>query len=344
MDPFAKRTLGQTDIAMTQLGFGGAGLGELHTPISDAQAEATVASAWQAGIRYFDTSPWYGRGLSELRLGQALRGRARGDFLISSKVGRLLSLPKNSERFDRAPWTGGLPFAHRRDYTYDGIMRSFEDSIQRLGTPYIDLLLIHDLDHWHLETDAKVNAYMTQLYTSGFRALRDLKEQGLIGGIGAGINQASTMDQFMDWIDLDFFLIALAYTLLDHDIFDTEMARATECGMGFVIGGVFNSGILATGAVDGAMYNYAPASETDLTRVRRIEAVCARHDVSLIAAALQFPLGHQNVASVIPGAISPQQIESIVTAMTHDIADDFWAELKHEGLLNAQIPVQGGAT
>lgn len=339
MDPLARRTLGSTDVEVTQLGFGGAGLGELDTKITQAQATATVACALRAGIRYFDTSPWYGRGLSELRLGNALRDLPRDEFLVSSKVGRVLSLPKNPKDFDRTPWTGGVSFAHRLDYSYDGIMRSFEDSIQRLGLPRIDLLLIHDLDHWHLETDAKVNAYMTQLYTSGFRALQELKEQKLISGIGAGINQAGTIDQFMDWIDLDFFLIALAYTLLDHTASAPEMARATERGMGFVVGGVFNSGILATGAVNGAMYNYAPALEADLARVRAIEVVCKRHSVPLAAAALQFPLGHPNVASVIPGAFSPEQVASNAAAMSHEIPADFWAELKHEGLVDAQVYV-----
>ncbi|NRB19697.1 aldo/keto reductase [Parasedimentitalea psychrophila] len=338
MNPFEKRHLGTTSVSLTQLGFGGAGVGELRGPLPEDQAQDTVKEAWESGIRYFDTSPWYGRGLSELRLGHALRSRPRDQFVLSSKVGRLLSLPKDPDTWDRSPWIGGLSFEHRRDYTYDGIMRSYEDSIQRLGTTYIDLLLIHDLDHWHLESDAKVNAYMAQLYTSGYRALRDLKDQKLIGGIGAGINQKGTMQQFMDCVDLDFFLLALVYTLLDHDVLDTEMAAAAERGMGFVIGGVYNSGILATGAVDGAMYNYQPATDGPIKRVRRIEEVCKRHEIPLAAAALQFPLGHPNVASVIPGAISPEQQAQNINAMAHDIPQDFWAELKAENILAEHVP------
>ncbi len=338
MTPFEKRQLGNTSVSLTQLGFGGAGVGELWGPLPEEQVQDTLKVAWEAGVRYFDTSPWYGRGLSELRIGHAIRSRPRDQFVLSSKVGRLLSLPKNPGNWDRSPWVGGLPFDHRHDYTYEGIMRSFEDSIQRLGTPYIDLLLIHDIDHWHLNSDARVNAYMSQLYTSGYRALRDLKDQKLIGGIGAGINQKGTMQQFMDWVDLDFFLVALAYTLLDHEVLDVEMAAASERGMGFVIGGVYNSGILATGAVKGAMYNYQPATEDALKRVRRIEKICKRHDVPIAAAALQFPLGHPNVASVIPGAINPEQQAQNIDAMSHTIPQDFWTDLKAEGILAERIP------
>ena len=338
MNPFDTRELGKTGVHVTQLGFGGAGIGELWGRLPEEQVQDTLKEAWQAGVRYYDTSPWYGRGLSELRTGHALRERPRDQFVISSKVGRLLSLPKDSASLDRSPWVGGLAFEHRHDYSYDGIMRSFEDSIQRLGTPYIDLILIHDLDHWHHGTDAKVNAWMSQLFTSGIRALRELKDQKLIGGIGAGINQKGTMQQFMDWMELDFFLVALAYTLMDQEVLDTEMAAAAERGMGFVIGGVLNSGILATGAVEGARYNYAPATPGDLSRVRRIESVCGHHGVPLLAAALQFPLGHAQVASVIPGAIEPGQMKQNIDAMSHNIPEDFWLELKSEGILAVHVP------
>jgi D-threo-aldose 1-dehydrogenase len=338
MNPLEKRPLGKTGVHLTQLGFGSSGIGELWETLPEDQVQDTLLNAWQAGIRYYDTSPWYGRGLSELRLGHALRSQPRSEFVLSSKVGRLLSLPKDPDNFDPEPWAGGLPFAHHRDYSYDGIMRSFEDSIQRLGTSRIDLLLIHDIDHWHLGTDGKVNAYMAQLYTSGHRALRELKEQKLIGGIGAGINQKGTMQQFMDWMELDFFLVALAYTLLDQDVLDTEMALASERGMGFIIGGVFNSGILATGAVEGALFNYQPASPKCLSRVRNIENVCLRYGVPLAAAALQFPLGHPNVASVLPSAIEPWQVEQNIVSMEHEIPEDFWLELKSEGLLPQQVP------
>lgn len=338
MNPFDKRKLGNTNVHLSKLGFGGAGVGELWDALPEEQVQETLQNAWKTDIRYFDTAPWYGRGLSELRLGHALRSRSREEFVLSTKVGRILSVPKDPMNFDKAPWGGGLPFAHHRDYTYDGIMRSYEDSIQRLGTPYIDLLIIHDIDHWHLGTDAKVNAYMSQLYTSGYRALRDLKDQKLIGGIGAGINQPGTMQQFMDWVELDFFLIALAYTLLDQSVLETEMEVAANRGMGFIIGGVFNSGILATGAVNNARYNYKTATPEILNRVRAIEGICARHNITLTAAALQFPLGHPNVASVLASAIEPSQVTDNVQAMLQDIPEDFWLDLKSEGILAPHVP------
>jgi len=308
MDPLASRKLGRTGIEVTQLGFGGAGLGDLFDVVEDADASATLQAAWDAGIRYYDTSPWYGRGQSEHRFGRALYRRPRADFVISTKVGRLFRAFHNAENFEHGFWRGGLKFQHRFDYSYDGVMRSFEDSLQRLGLPRIDLLLIHDLDIAHHVTEAKVAAYLTELHNGGFRALAELKQAGLIGGIGAGINELGMMPRFLDLMDIDFFLVALPYTLLDTDVLDSEFPRCVERGVGFVIGAPFASGILATGAVPGARYRYADSTSEILAKVGRIEAVCTSHRVPLPAAALQFPLGHPSVAAVIPGALLPEQI------------------------------------
>lgn len=324
-------------MALTQLGFGAAGLGELWGEIPDDQSRATIETAWDAGLRYFDTAPWYGRGLSERRTGDVLRHKAREQFVLSTKVGRLLSAPSDASTFDPSPWIGGLRFAHRHDYTYDGLMRSFEDSLQRLALTRIDLLLIHDLDHWHFTTDEAVAAMMRDLTSSGYLALEQLKANGQIGGIGAGINMARTMPQFLDALDLDFFLIALCYTLLDQSAL-VYMNQARTRGMGFVVGGVFNSGILATGAVAGAKYNYADAPLDIVERVHEIEKVCRAHDVPLAAAALQFPLLHEGVASVIPGALSPQQVQQNLATFQHPIPEPFWAALKTEGLLSDEAP------
>jgi D-threo-aldose 1-dehydrogenase len=332
------RQLGRTGVDLSTLGFGGSAIGELWNTIPDDQAAGAVTAALNGGISYFDTSPWYGRGLSEHRLGNVLRHRDRNDFILSSKVGRVLSAPPPGVDVRRQPWAGGLPFAHRHDYSYDGIMRSFEDSLQRLGLNRIDLLLIHDLDHWHHDTDTRVNAYMTQLYTSGWRALEELKEGGAVAGIGAGINQPGTMTQFLDMVDLDFFLVALCYTLLDQPILETEMAQAEARGAGFIIGGVLNSGILATGARPGARYNYSLATEEAMQRVRLIETVCDDHDVSLLSAALQFPLGHPAVASVIPGALSAGEVDKNVAAFKAHIPQDFWSDLRSAGLHQAAVP------
>jgi D-threo-aldose 1-dehydrogenase len=338
MDPLARRRLGRTDVELTQLGFGGAGLGDLFTVLPEADATATLAVAWDAGLRYFDTAPWYGRGQSEHRLGRFLYRQPRTDFVLSTKVGRTLHAFHDAERFERGMWAGGLPFEVRFDYSYGGIMRSFEDSLQRLGLPRIDLLIIHDLDLQYHGRIERVTALLTELYTGGWRALSELKRAGLIRGIGAGINELGMIPRFLDLIDLDFFLVALPYTLLEQHVLDAEFPRCAAAGVGIVIGGVFASGILATGAVPGAKHNYADASPEALAKVARIEAVCRRHGVPLQAAALQFPLGHPAVASVIPGAIQPDQVRRNVAAFRHDIPADLWAELKHEGLLRADAP------
>ncbi|HET7880679.1 MAG TPA: aldo/keto reductase [Acetobacteraceae bacterium] len=339
MDPLARRRLGRTGIELTQLGLGGAGLGDLFDVVDDADATATLSAAWDAGIRYYDTSPWYGRGQSEHRFGRALYRRARSEFVLSTKVGRLFRACHDEERFEHGFWRGGLKFEHRFDYSYDGVMRSFEDSLQRLGLPRIDFLLIHDLDVSHHVTGASVHAYLTELHNGGFRALTELKQDGLIRGIGAGINEAGMMPRFLDLMDIDAFLVAMPYTLLDTDVLDHEFPRCVERGAGFIIGAPFASGILATGAMPGARYRYADATPDIMAKVSRIEAVCARHNVPLSAAAMQFPLGHPSVASVIPGALLPEHVTRNVGAFRHAIPADLWAELKHEGLLRTDAPV-----
>jgi D-threo-aldose 1-dehydrogenase len=338
MDPFARRALGRTGVSVTQLGFGTAGLGDLFARVPEAEATATLQAAWDDGIRYFDTAPWYGRGQSEHRLGRLLYQQPRADYVLSTKVGRLLRPARDEATFERGMWAGGLAFPERFDYSYDGVMRAYEDSLQRLGVPRIDLLLIHDLDLGYHGTAARVTAYLTELHNSGWRALRDLKQAGLISGIGAGINELGMIPRLLDLMPLDFFLVAMPYTLLDQAVLDAEFPRCAAAGVGLVIGAVFASGILATGAAPGAKYNYADASPDIMAKVARIEAVCARHGVPLPAAALQFPLGHPSVASVIPGAITPGQVRRNVAAFRHEVPADLWTDLKHEGLLRADAP------
>ena len=233
---------------------------------------------------------------------------------------------------------GGLQFKPVFDYSYDGVMRSFEDSLQRLGMSSIDLLLIHDLDAWSHRSPANVDAYLGELATSGWRALEELRDSGAIKGIGAGLNVKEAIPRFLDLFDIDFFLLAMRYTLLEQEVLESIFPRCAERGVGIVVGGGYNSGILATGAVPGAMYNYAPAGAQILERVKKIERVCERHSVPLPAAALQFPLGHSIVASIIPGAISRAQVEQNLAAFRHPIPADFWAELKHDKLIRADAP------
>ncbi len=337
MDPIGTRTVGMSGSRVTELGFGGASIGELFVRVTEHDALATIDRAWDAGVRYFDTAPWYGRGLSELRTGSGLRDHPRAEYALSTKVGRYLR-PATAESYDGSPWLGGAPNDVVFDYTYDGIMRSVEQSRLRLGITRFDIAFIHDLDRLYFDQDT-MDAHFRDLATSGWRALEELRSSGQIGGFGAGINDLGLIPRFLDLGDIDAFLIAMPYTLLDQAVLDAEFPACAARGVGFVIGAVFASGILAKGPVPGARYAYAEASPEVMARTLAIQAVCERHGVPLAAAALQFPLGHPSVASVIPGASSPAQQERTVAWFGHPIPVDLWAELKHEGLLREDAPV-----
>lgn len=339
MDPTARRSLGSTGIELTQLGLGGASIGELFVRVPELASWQAIRTAWDAGVRYFDTAPWYGRGLSELRMGAGLRGEMRDSYVLSSKIGRWLRAPRNPAAFSSAPWLGGSPNEVVFDYSYDGIMRGFEQSQQRLGVTRLDIAWIHDLDHLYHGTGEKLSFHFGQLAGSGWRAIDELKAAGLIGAVGAGINDRGLITRFLDLVPVEAFLVAMPYTLLDQGILDDEFPACAARGIGFVIGSPFASGILAKGDTPDARYAYAPASDEIRARVRGIAAVCARHRVPLAAAALQFPLGHPAVAAVIPGASSQAQSERNGAAFSHPIPADLWAELKHEGLLRADAPV-----
>ena len=339
MDPTTRRTFGSTGIEVTQLGFGAASLGELFVRVSEPDAYQAIRTAWDAGVRYYDTAPWYGRGLSELRTGSGLRGEPRDAYVLSSKIGRWLRAPRNPAAFSGAPWLGGSPNEVVFDYSYDGIMRGFEQSQQRLGVTTLDIAWVHDLDHLYHGRGERLDFHFGQLAASGWRAVDELRAAGLIAAIGAGVNDRGHMTRFMDLVPVDGFLVAMPYTLLDQGILDEEFPDAAAKGLGFVIGSPYASGILAKGDVPGAKYAYGDASEAVRAKVRAITAVCERHGVPLAAAALQFPLGHPAVASVIPGASSPGQAARTVETFRHAIPADLWAELKAEGLLRADAPV-----
>jgi D-threo-aldose 1-dehydrogenase len=343
MDPFSVRRLGRTSVELPRLGFGGAGLGHVFTTISDDQAAATVRAAWDAGVRYYDTSPWYGRGLSEHRIGRELYLKPRSEVIVSTKVGRLFAAPADPAAFEKSEraWPTGLMFQHHFDYSYDGVMRSYEDSLQRLGMNRIDLLIIHDLDRTSFQSDEMVRAHLNQLATGGMRALVELKAAGLIKGIGAGVNEIGTIGPFLDMLELDFFLVALPYTLADQPVLDVEFPRCEERGVGIIIGAPLASGILATGPVPGAKLNYRDPTREEAERIGRIESVCRSFDVPLVAAALQFPLHHPLVAAVIPGAFAPEHPRRNVDTMRVDIPDELWARLKREGLLREDAPTPG---
>ncbi len=328
----------RTGVELSTLGFGGAPLGELFDPVGETQAQDTLQAAWAAGIRYYDTAPFYGYGKSEHRLGHFLRQKQRQDFAVSTKVGRVLTATRDLDAFDKGFWVGGLPFDFRFDYGYDGIMRSWEDSLQRLSLNSIDLLLIHDLDSFFHDSEQRFSAHVNRLITSGWRALDELRSQGLIKAVGAGLNRMGAMPRLLDAVDLDFCIVAMPYTLLDQEVLDEEFPLCQERDVRIVIGAVFASGILVSGPVEGARYAYDTATPEIVERTRRIQAVCQRHDVPLPAAAMQFPLGHPLVSAIIPGAIEPGHIETNADWFKHPIPADLWTELKAEGLLREDAP------
>ena len=341
MNTIKTRTVGQTGLEVTEMGMGGAPIGDLFELVSETQAQDTLQAAWDAGIRYFDTAPYYGYGKSEHRLGHFLRQQTREEFAISTKVGRVLKATRDLKTFDKDMWIGGLPFEYAFDYSYDGIMRSYEDSLQRLSLHAVDLLLIHDPDYFFHTSEDMVTATLAQIYTSGWRALDELRSSGQIKGIGVGLNMLGLIPRFLDMIDIDFFIVAMPYTLLDQDPLDEEFPKCAEHGADIVIGSVFASGILATGPVEGALYAYDTATSEILEKTRKIETICNAHNVPLPAAAIQFPLAHPSVAAIIPGALKPEYIHANIKNYQHPIPQDLWAELKSEGLLREDAPTPG---
>ena len=337
MKPGDTRVLGRSGVEVTIMGCGGAPLGNMYRAFPDAQARATLEACHDAGIRYFDTAPLYGFGLSEHRLGEALRGRRREDLVLSTKVGRLLE-PGDPATLDHGQFQDGLPFAQVYDYSYDGVMRSLEHSLQRLGTWRIDVLLVHDLDVWTHRSEAARRTRVEEFMAGGYRAMLELREQGTVRAIGAGVNETAACQDLAERGDFDCFLLAGRYTLLEQGPLDAFLPLCERRQIALIVGGAYNTGILATGAVDGAYFQYAPAPPEIMARVNRIEAVCARHNVRLPTAALQFPLGHPAVATVALGMRAPEEVAQNVEIFAPDIPADFWAELKHEGLLRADAP------
>lgn len=329
-NPLNRRT--RSPVNLTQLGFGGAPLGNLYRKIEDLAAQATIDAAWDAGIRYFDTAPQYGLGRSEMRVGDALARFDRDKLTLSTKVGRIL---EDCAPHDVTP-EAFVDVPQKRimfDFTYDGVMRSYGDSIARLRTDRIDMLLLHDIDagaHGQAFEDNNLHQLFSQ---GGYRALSELREAGKISGIGAGVNTWQICERLLAEADFDSFLLAGRYTLLEQDPLDTFLPLCIKRDVGIILGGPYNSGILATGPIDGARYNYEPASEQILQRVRALNDVCVAHNTPLIAAALQFPLGHPAIKSVIPGASSPDEVRQNVEIFETQIPVALWSDLKSQGLI-----------
>jgi D-threo-aldose 1-dehydrogenase len=330
------RRLGRSGLAVTTLGFGGAPLGDLYARLDEASAVATVETALAAGVTLLDTSPLYGHGLSEHRIGAALRRSGRKDVVISTKIGRV-ALPF-AGRGDGSGYLGGLPHGMRFDYSYDGAMRSLEQSALRLGVDRLDIVLIHDVDVWTHGQDM-IEQRFSEAMDGAYRALDDLRSAGAVKAIGVGVNEAGMCERFARAGDFDTMLLAGRYSLLEQPALASFMPLAQEKGIGLMLGGVFNSGILATGPVAGAKYNYRPAPPDILARVAAIEAVCTRHNVPLRRAALQFPLGHPAVASLVMGAVRPEEVADQAAELAALVPAALWTELKAEGLLGADVPV-----
>lgn len=319
-----------------RLGMGGAPLGDIWQEYPESQAAETFAAAWDAGIRYFDTAPWYGHGLSEHRLGALLRQHPRAESLVSTKVGRVYAPARRGEDA-RVMWKGGLNFGLRFDYSAEGIQASIEQSKLRLGTPALDALVIHDLDRGY-QGDA-YDPHMRDLTGSGLAALHRLKAEGEISAVGMGINALDDFARVADWIEVDVFLVAMPYTLLDQAALHGPLSACTRRGIKVIVGSPFASGVLTNPSDPSLTYGYQPVPDAVRARALAIESACQAHGVPLKAAALQFPLLHPAVVSVIPGAVAATQVRENARLMQHPIPGELWSALKARGLIDEAAPI-----
>ncbi len=335
---------GGKELAFTELGFGTAPLGNLLKAISDAEADAVLDQAWESGVRYFDTAPFYGYGLAETRLNRFLRGKPRDSFVLSTKIGRLLRAVPPAEREGADKWLESPSRQAIYDYGYDGVLRSVEFSLERLGLDRIDILYAHDIDLPNHGTQAEVDARLAELMDGGYRALKRLRGEGTIAAFGAGLNAWEPAQWLAERGDFDVFLLAGRYTLLEQDSLQSFLPLAESRGIGVVIGGPYNSGILATGPRKGAWYDYAPAPPDVMERVARIQSVCEAHGVRMVDAAFRFPLCHPAVVSVIPGGQSVAETDSNRQAADARIPSGLWRDLKAAGLMRRDAPTGGETT
>jgi D-threo-aldose 1-dehydrogenase len=318
------------------IGYGTSSLGNLYEIIPDAVADATLAEAWRAGFRYFDTSPFYGFGLSELRIGRFLRSVPRESFILSTKVGRYMKPPRG-EPVEKLHWAGPLELHPVFDYSYDGIMRSIEQSIIRLGFERIDILLIHDVDRW---THGKEFPRMFAAAMEGaYRALDELRQHGHVKAIGVGINEADVAADFLRAGDFDCIMLAGRYTLLDQSALDVFLPLAQSRGVDVFMAGIFNSGVLAKPDLKNVTYDYAVAPDVIVARAKRIAAICGEFGVPLQAAAIQFPRGHPAVKTVVLGMSKPERIRQNLGWFSIEIPSALWSRLKEVRLIREDTPL-----
>ena len=330
--PFSTRTIPSCGVELTTLGFGSAPLGGLFSAVADEEAKSTLSTAFHGGMKYVDTAPFYGFGKAERIVGDVLRGQ---DYTLSTKIGRLLH-PGPMDDPSSLGWPDALPFTPVFDYTYEGIMRSYEDSLQRLGLDRIDILYVHDIDNYtHGDDNIR---HFKDLRTSGYRAMEELRRSGAVKAIGLGVNDSQTCRTALTVGDWDVFLLAGRYTLLEQHPLDDLLPECEAANTSIVIGGAFNSGIL----VGGDTFNYSAIPDDVRAKVEDIKKVGAKFNVPLAAAALQFPLGHPLVVSVLPGLRSMAELTASLEWAKADIPAEYWAALKDENLMHPDAPVPIG--
>jgi len=337
----ARRRLGASDVQVSALGFGGAALGNLYAPVSEEAARSTVVAALDVGIAHFDTAPYYGYGLSEQRLGRALGGVARDRYTLSTKVGRRL-LPRDGPARSDQGFVDANRFDAVFDYSRDGVMRSFESSLERLCTDRIDVVLLHDVGAFTHGVAQHPEVFATAM-GSGFEALRALRDSGAVGAIGLGVNECEVCIEALERVELDCLLLAGRYTLLEQSALDRLLPLCEARGTSLIVGGPFNSGILVEGKVEGKgdrpHYDYDSAPDEVVERVDRIRAICRAHDVPLPAAALQFPLQHPAVACVVPGMRHRDEVRANAMWFERTLPSALYRDLLAAGLLHPRSPV-----
>ena len=341
--PIDLRRIGSTELTVTSLGFGSAPLGNRFRRLDEFHCQTLVDDAWERGVRLFDTAPMYGLGLAEHRLGTALRQRPRAEYVVSTKVGRML-VPAKGENPADPMWADAPPMRIVYDYSYSGTMRSIEDSLQRMLTDRLDIVLIHDCDRYgHGENQPAV---FEEAMSQAARALLQLRDEGVIGAVGIGVNEADVCVAAAGRADFDVFLLAGRYTLIEQDSLDDLMPLCVEQGISLLLGGIFNSGILATGAIAGARHNYEAAGEEVTARIAAIETQCSAYEVPIAAVAIQFVLAHPAVASVLLGASTLAQQAANIAAANTAVPEALWDALRENGYLrsDAPTPLQNGKT
>ena len=326
-----KRKLGKTDIELSAIGFGGAPIGDLFENLQDENCYKVLENCFEKNINHFDTSPYYGNGLSEQRLGNFLKKIPKNKYYLSTKVGRYLTVEKE-ENIDRGKWVGGLNFVPNIDYSYDGVMKSFEQSLHRLATSKIDICLIHDVDRY--THGDQVDHYFKIAMSGAYKALTQLKEEKIIKAIGIGVNDADMCKRFAEAGDFDCMLLAGRYTLLDQSALDDCIPIAEEKNIGIILGGVFNSGILAKGIGENITYFYQTIPDNIKKKYNEISIICERYNVSVPSAALQFCYANKSISSMVVGMDREDQIKNNISSLSTNIPNDLWEELKNKNIID----------